>query len=64
MWGSLHEEMKGHLAAHAVPVSELSLSPILEFDVGSGKFTGESADQANAFLTRQYRAPYVVPEIS
>lgn len=63
LWGSLHEEMKGHLAAHDVPMSELSLSPILEFDVGSGKFTGESADQANAFLKRQYRAPYVVPEI-
>jgi hypothetical protein len=26
------------------------------------RVTGEDAEQANAFLTRRYRAPFVVPE--
>jgi hypothetical protein len=60
----LHEEMRGHIAAHDVPMTELSLSPVLKFDIASDKFTGDGAEQANSFLKRQYRAPYVVPEIS
>lgn len=66
LWGSLHEEMKGHLAAHDVPMSELSLSPILEFDVGDGKFTGESAPEPGQRLpqTPISATPIVVPEIS
>lgn len=64
LWGSLHEEMKVHVAAHEVPLTDLSLSPILKFDVQTGKFTGEGAEKANSFLKREYRAPYVVPEIS
>ena len=62
-WGSLHEEMKLHLAAHDVPMSQLSLSPMLEFNVDEAKFSGAGADKANPLLKRQYRAPYVVPEI-
>ena len=63
-WGALNEEMKVHIAAHDVPLTDLSLSPMLTFDVGTGKFTGEEAAKANTFLKRQYRDPYVVPEIS
>jgi predicted dehydrogenase len=33
---------------------------MLHFDERAGKFTGD--EQANALLTRKYRAPYVVPE--
>lgn len=32
----------------------------LQFDPKAGRFTGD--DQANAMLTRSYRAPFVVPE--
>ena len=64
LWGALHDEMKQHVAAHQVELSELSLSPILNYDLGSGRFTGEAADRANSFLKREYRKPYVVPEIS
>lgn len=63
LWGELHDEMKAHLAAHSVDLSELSLSPILEYNVAKGAFTGAGAEKANSLLKREYRAPYVVPEI-
>jgi predicted dehydrogenase len=62
-WGELHQEMQTHLVAHEVPMSELSLSSMLQFDAQSGKFVGDSAESANSFLKRPYRAPYIVPEI-
>ncbi|MFN3193663.1 MAG: Gfo/Idh/MocA family protein [Aureliella sp.] len=64
-WGSLHAEMVAHMNAHNVDPSagEVSLSGMLDFDVANGAFTGAKASQANAFLKRQYRAPYVVPEL-
>ncbi len=65
-WGQLHDEMKTHMAAHKVDLTggQVQLSGMLNFDPDQGKFTGDGAAQANAFLKRQYRAPYVVPEIS
>jgi hypothetical protein len=64
LWGSLHEEMQAHLAAHSVSMNELQLSPILEFNPEKGIFSGAGAEKANSFLKREYRAPYVVPEVS
>jgi hypothetical protein len=32
----------------------------LAVDAAKGRFTGPGADEANALLTRTYRAPYVV----
>ena len=66
IWGELHQEMKQHLAAHQVDIGggEVQLSGMLEFDVEQGQFVGEKAPQANAFLKREYRAPYEVPEIT
>jgi hypothetical protein len=63
LWGELRDEMQKHLGAHAVEMSELSLSPILDFDPQAGKFIGSDAAAANSFLKRQYREGYVVPEI-
>lgn len=64
VWGGLRDEMKSHLDAHSVKLTDLSLSGMLDFDVESGQFTGEESEKANSFLKREYRAPYVVPEIS
>ncbi len=64
LWGELHQDMQAHVAAHGVAMSELSLSPILNFDVSKGSFSGAGAAKANAFLKREYRAGYVVPEIT
>lgn len=66
VWGALHSEMSRHMAAHEVDptAGEVQLSGMLEFDVEKGEFTGAGAEKANGYLKRQYRAPYVVPEIS
>lgn len=65
-WGELHEQMATHIKAHDVDMEagEVKLSGMLNYDVPTGKFTGEGAESANRLLKRQYRAPYVVPEIS
>lgn len=38
------------------------LGRTLTLDSQTERFTGDGAEQANAFLTRKYRAPFVVPE--
>jgi hypothetical protein len=65
-WTSLLEEMDQHLAAHGVKLESdaIQLSPMLHIDAQREVFVGDHAEQANAWLKRQYRAPYVVPEIS
>jgi hypothetical protein len=40
----------------------LSLSPMLTMDVAKEQFVGEGSQQANSFLRREYRAPFVVPD--
>ena len=65
IWMNIVEEMEQHLAAHDVKMEsdEILLSNMLEVDDQKEVFVGEHAAAANAFLKRQYRAPYVVPEI-
>lgn len=64
-WHSLVDEMEAHLAAHSLKLEskEILLSPVLTVDPVKEIFIGEHAALANAFLKREYRAPYVVPEI-
>ena len=40
----------------------LTLGEPLEMDVNTERFT--NSDRANALLTRNYRAPYIVPDFS
>jgi hypothetical protein len=65
-WGQLLEEMQKHLAAHGSSLSnsEIKLSPVLEVDTVKEEFVGTHAEVANRFLKREYRAPFVVPEIT
>ncbi len=65
-WAGLLDEMEQLLRAHHVEMTgaDIKLSPPLEVDVATGKFTGASGDAANQFLKRVYREPFVVPEIS
>ena len=55
------ERFKGHLAEHQVPVDKITiaLGQNLPFDAKAEKFVKN--DKADALLTREYRAPYVVP---
>ena len=53
------------LAANKVSAQEqFRISPTLEFDPASEQFVGAHSDEANKLLTRQFRAPFVVPEIA
>jgi hypothetical protein len=64
-WGELVSEMGQLLAAHGERIDggEVKLSAMLTVDTDSGQFVGDYAETANQFLKREYRAPYVVPEI-
>ena len=52
-----------HLVANGVDAStEYAMGPSLSFEGGAHRFVGERADEANALVSRKYRAPYVVPD--
>jgi predicted dehydrogenase len=54
--------MEEHLAANKVDLKKttLTLGPVLEMNPKTERFTNNEA--ANKLVTREYRAPYVVPE--
>jgi hypothetical protein len=58
------ERMKQHLAANDCDLAKslAILGPSLEFDSDKEQFTGAMAAEANKYVTREYRAPFVVPE--
>lgn len=66
LWGDLLKEMSEHLGAYSLKLAsdQIKLSPMLTVDVEKEVFVGDNAEAANAFLKREYRAPYVVPQIS
>lgn len=64
-WADVIGRLEKHLAENQVNLpAGLTLSPILEFDAATEKFTGDNADQANSFLRREYRKPFEVPTIT
>jgi predicted dehydrogenase len=65
-WERLLDEMERLLTAHGIDIEgeAIRFSPLVEIDAATERFVGEHADAANAFLRREYRAPYVVPEIA
>ncbi len=58
------ERMAKHLAANEIDIeaSVLTLGEWLEMDTAAELFT--NSDQANTLVTREYRKPYVVPDLS
>lgn len=56
------ERMAEHLAANGVDIAKdkLQIGPVLTMDPKVEKFIGNA--EADKLLTREYRAPYVVPE--
>jgi predicted dehydrogenase len=55
----------GHLASSLAHLGNISyrLGRQLEFDSVAERFIGEGESEANSMLTRDYRAPYLLPEI-
>jgi hypothetical protein len=41
-----------------------TLGPWVSFDAKRGRFVGDHADAANALSRREYRAPFVVPDLT
>jgi len=77
--GELREKIRGnaplaeaygrmveHLAVNQVDLAKtpLTLGAPLTLDPARECFTGENAAPANALLTRQYRAPFTVPQLA
>jgi len=60
--GATVDRIVEHLKANKVDLDRtpLSLGPMLKFDLATNRFIDN--DVANAMLTREYRAPYVVPK--
>ncbi len=58
------ERLQKHLAAHEIDLKKArpTLGALLELDPANERFTGDLAEKANQMLTRDYRAPFVVPE--
>ncbi len=64
-WADLLDEMKEMLDAHGIDIesSQIKLSPILEMDNKTQRFTGPNAKEANKLIKREYRKKeYTVPE--
>jgi hypothetical protein len=59
------ERFKAHLEANGVDLknSRPILGPWLELDAEKERFTGTLADEANKQVKREYRAPFVLPDV-
>jgi len=53
-----------HLRANAVDLTKTPpvLGPWLTFDADAERFRGQHAEEANRYLSREYREPFVVPK--
>ncbi len=59
-FGALQDNLKA--VGVKLEQTEYQVGRKLDFDAASEKFTGEGADAANQLLSREYRAPFVVPQ--
>jgi hypothetical protein len=58
------DRLSQHLKANAIDLvkNPLRIGPWLEFDAKKEQFTGDHSANANMYLSRNYRAPFIVPE--
>jgi predicted dehydrogenase len=58
--------MVEHLKANGIDFAKtpLTLGATLTVDAAKENFTGEFSDTANKFITREYRQPFVVPQLA
>jgi hypothetical protein len=61
----VYDRFKAHLAANEVDLERTpaTLGPVLTMDSQTERFTGDFSTEANMLLSRNYRSPFVVPEI-
>jgi hypothetical protein len=65
-WTGLIQEMDKMLGSYNIKMDSgaIKLGPVLTIDPKSETFVGAGSEAANALLKREYRAPFVVPEIT
>ncbi|MCK5272446.1 MAG: hypothetical protein KAJ52_07705, partial [Sedimentisphaerales bacterium] len=58
------ERFQEHLRANEIDVNKTpwTLGASLQMDSDNERFVGEFSEQANMYLRREYRKPFVVPE--
>ena len=63
-WGDLLDAANARLEAHGITLDDpaVKLSPVLEMDTKTEKFTGALADKANVHLGREYRKGFELPK--
>jgi predicted dehydrogenase len=61
-----YERFTRHLAANEVDLTRtpVTLGAPLRFDGTAEKFTGENREAANKLRSREYRAPWIVPQLA
>jgi predicted dehydrogenase len=59
------DRLLSHLDANEIDLERnpIALGPTLTFDEGQERFVDQYGDWANMYLKRNYREPYVVPEV-
>jgi hypothetical protein len=58
------DRFRNHLFSNRIDwdKEDIILGPMLSFDLYTEKYVGEFSEQANKYLSREYRAPFIVPE--
>jgi hypothetical protein len=58
------ERLGEHLSLNAVDLQQapMTLGPWLTMDSDTEKFVGEFSNEANMYLSRNYREPFIVPQ--
>jgi predicted dehydrogenase len=59
-----YQRFHAHLSANGVDLDKtpVTLGAMLSFDADTERFVGEFSEAANRLVSREYRAPFVVPE--
>jgi hypothetical protein len=59
------ERFESHMAANEIDLAKTpaTLGPWVTMDPSAEEFVGDFAEQANALSRREYREPFVVPEL-
>jgi len=60
---SAYDRFQGHLAANGIDLEKThaAIGPLLTMDPDTERFVGEFGAEANQFVSRDYREPFVVP---
>jgi hypothetical protein len=60
------KNMQQHIAANEIDLakSKVKIGASLKFDPLKEQFVGGSSDEANMYLSRNYREPFIVPDLS